>query len=36
VSSLYSAAVHSVLTGEEDAATAMTLLELDLEALLSD
>lgn len=36
VSSLYSAAVHSVLTGEEDAATAMTLLELDLQALLSD
>jgi len=36
VSALYSAAVHSVLTGEEDAATAMTLLELDLEALLSD
>lgn len=36
VSSLYSGAVHAILTGEEDAATALTLLELDLEALLGD
>jgi trehalose/maltose transport system substrate-binding protein len=36
VSSLYSAAVHSILSGEEDAATAMTLLELDLQELLGN
>jgi trehalose/maltose transport system substrate-binding protein len=36
VSSLYSTAVHAVLTGELDADTAMTLLELDLEALLGN
>ncbi len=36
VSTLYSTAVHDVLTGSEDAATAMTLLELDLEALLGN
>lgn len=34
VSTLYFTAVHSVLTGEQDAATAMELLELDLEKLL--
>lgn len=36
VSALYSSAVHSVLSGEEDAATAVALLELDLEALLGN
>jgi trehalose/maltose transport system substrate-binding protein len=36
VSTLYSTAVHDVLSGDEDAATAMTLLELDLQALLGD
>jgi trehalose/maltose transport system substrate-binding protein len=36
VSSLYWTAVHSILTGEQDAATAMELLELDLEALLQE
>jgi trehalose/maltose transport system substrate-binding protein len=36
VSTLYSTAVHNVLSGEEDAETAMTLLELDLLALLGD
>jgi trehalose/maltose transport system substrate-binding protein len=36
VSTLYSTAVHSILTGEVDAATAMELLELDLQALLAD
>ncbi len=36
VSSLYFTAVHSVLTGESDAATAMELLELDLQALLEE
>ena len=36
VSSLYSTAVHAVLTGELDADTALTLLELDLEALLGN
>jgi trehalose/maltose transport system substrate-binding protein len=34
VSTLYSTAVHSILTGEEDAVTALELLELDLESLL--
>jgi len=34
VSTLYFTAVHSVLTGEQDAATAMELLELDLQELL--
>jgi trehalose/maltose transport system substrate-binding protein len=34
VSSLYFTAVHSILTGESDAATALELLELDLQALL--
>lgn len=33
-STLYFTAVHSILTGEEDAATAMELLELDLMELL--
>ncbi len=36
VSTLYSTAVHSVLSGDEDAETAMSLLELDLEALLGN
>jgi len=36
VSTLYFTAVHSVLTGEQDAATAMELLELDLEELLAE
>ncbi len=36
VSTLYSTAVHDVLTGNEDAATAMTLLELDLQELLGN
>lgn len=36
VSTLYSTAVHDILTGNEDAATALTLLELDLEALLAN
>ncbi len=36
VSTLYFSAVHSVLTGEEDADTAVALLELDLEALLGE
>ena len=36
VSSLYSTAVHNVLTGQQDAETAMILLELDLEALLGN
>lgn len=34
VSTLYFTAVHSILTGEEDAASALELLELDLQALL--
>lgn len=34
VSTLYFTAVHSVLTGEQDAATAMELLELDIKKLL--
>lgn len=34
VSTLYFTAVHSILTGEEDAATALELLELDLQKLL--
>lgn len=34
VSTLYFSAVHSILTGEEDADVAMELLELDLTALL--
>ncbi len=36
VSSLYFTAVHDILTGASDAATAMELLELDLEALLAE
>ncbi|MDZ7802263.1 MAG: ABC transporter substrate-binding protein [Trueperaceae bacterium] len=36
VSTLYSGAVHSVLTGEQNAATALELLELDLQDLLND
>jgi trehalose/maltose transport system substrate-binding protein len=36
VSTLYSTAVHDVLSGDEDAATAMTLLELDLQSLLGN
>ena len=36
VSTLYFTAVHSILTGREDADTAMELLELDLMALLAD
>jgi len=36
VSTLYSTAVHNVLTGDEDAETALALLELDLEALLGN
>lgn len=35
VSTLYSTAVHNVLTGQEDAETALTLLEIELEELLS-
>ena len=34
LSTLYFSAVHSILTGEEDAATALELLELDLQELL--
>ena len=36
VSTAYFTAVHSILTGEQDAATAVELLELDLMDLLSD
>lgn len=36
VSTLYSTAVHNILTGEEDAATALTLLEIELQELLSN
>jgi trehalose/maltose transport system substrate-binding protein len=36
VSVAYFTAVHSVLTGEQDAETAMTLLELDLQDLLAE
>ncbi len=36
VSTLYFTAVHSILTGREDADTAMELLELDLMELLAD
>lgn len=36
VSELYSSAVHSVLTGDNDAATALELLELDLEELMAE
>lgn len=36
VSTLYSTTVHNILTGDEDAATALALLELDLEALLGN
>jgi trehalose/maltose transport system substrate-binding protein len=36
VSTLYSTAVHNVLSGEEDAETALTLLELDLQTLLGN
>jgi trehalose/maltose transport system substrate-binding protein len=35
VSTLYFTAVHSILTGQEDAAAALELLELDLQALLA-
>ncbi len=35
-STLYFEAVHSILTGEEDAATAVEVLELDLMALLEE
>lgn len=36
VSTLYFTAVHSILTGEEDADVAMELLELDLQKLLAE
>jgi len=36
VSSLYFTAIHSILTGESDAATALEMLELDLQALLAE
>ncbi len=36
VSTLYFTAVHSILTGEEDAEVALELLELDLQALLGE
>ena len=36
VSTLYFTAIHSILTGEEDAAVALELLELDLMALFED
>ena len=36
VSTLYFTAVHSILIGEEDAAVAMELLELDLAELLGE
>lgn len=36
VSTLYFTAVHSILTGQEDADVALELLELDLETLLSE
>lgn len=36
VSTLYFSAVHSILTGEEDAEVALELLELDLEALFEE
>ncbi len=36
VSTLYFNAVHSILTGEEDAEVALELLELDMEALLNE
>lgn len=36
VSTLYFTAVHSILTGQEDADVALELLELDLQALLGD
>lgn len=36
VSRLYFTAVHDILTGATDAATAMELLEMDLEALLAE
>lgn len=36
VSTLYSTAVHNILSGNEDAETALTLLELDLLALLGN
>lgn len=36
VSTLYFSAVHSILTGEEDADVALELLELDLEELFSE
>ncbi len=35
-STLYFEAVHSILTGQEDAATALELLELDLMALIAE
>jgi trehalose/maltose transport system substrate-binding protein len=34
LSTLYFTAAHSVLTGEDDAQTALELLELDLQSLL--
>jgi trehalose/maltose transport system substrate-binding protein len=36
VSTLYFTAIHSILTGEEDAEVALELLELDLEALVGE
>jgi trehalose/maltose transport system substrate-binding protein len=36
LSTLYFTAVHSILSGESDAQTALELLELDIEALLSE
>jgi trehalose/maltose transport system substrate-binding protein len=36
VSTLYFEAIHSILTGEEDADVALELLELDIEALFSE
>jgi trehalose/maltose transport system substrate-binding protein len=36
VSTLYFTAVHSILTGDEDADVAMELLELDLQNLLAE
>jgi trehalose/maltose transport system substrate-binding protein len=36
VSTAYFTAVHSILTGDEDADTALTLLELDLEEILAE
>jgi trehalose/maltose transport system substrate-binding protein len=36
LSTLYFSAVHSILTGENDAQTALELLDLDIEELLGD